>query len=52
MQTPTGEDILVVSIPDFNNRANTYEDWQQFIEKFDEVYLNNQQNGMTRPDNP
>lgn len=43
MKAPSGEDILVVSIPDFNNRSNTYEDWQQFIEKFDDIYLNNQQ---------
>ncbi len=43
MKTPSGEDILVVSIPDFNNRANTYEDWQQFIETFDQAYFGNKE---------
>ena len=34
-----GEDILVVSIFDMMHRGNDYEDWKDFIEKFDEVYL-------------
>ena len=33
-----GEDILVVSVFDMMHRGNEYEDWKDFIEKFDEVY--------------
>lgn len=34
-----GEDILVVSVFDMMHRGNSYEEWKDFIEKFDEVYL-------------
>ena len=33
-----GEDILVVSVFDIMHRGNDYEEWKDFIEKFDEVY--------------
>lgn len=39
MKSPTGEDVLVVSLPNFADKGNNYEDWAGFIEKFDEVYL-------------
>ena len=47
LKSPQNEDILVVSIPDFDNRPNTYESWQKFIEKFDEVYFNNKEKWET-----
>ncbi len=34
------EDILIVSIYDMAHRGNSYEAWSDFIEKFDEIYLN------------
>ncbi len=37
-----GEDILVVSIPALT-MDNSYEGWQDFIEAFDEIYLNNKE---------
>lgn len=43
IKAPGNEDILVVSIPDFDNRQGTYESWQSFIEKFDEAYLGNKE---------
>lgn len=43
MKGPSRENILVVSIPDFDNRQGTYECWDKFIETFDKVYLNNKE---------
>lgn len=41
MKSPSGEDVLVVSLPNFANKSGDYEDWTTFIEKFDEVYMRN-----------
>lgn len=43
MKLPSNEDVLVISIPDFNNRGNSYEDWQKFIETFDQIYFENKE---------
>lgn len=38
-----GEDLMVVSIYDIAHRGNDYDAWKDFIEKFDELYLQNKE---------
>ncbi len=43
MKGKGGEDVLVVAVPNFWNKGNTYDDWAQFIETFDKAYLSNKE---------